>query len=285
MSSLPPALSSRHESSKLRSQPVGSPPPVSRHRTSHQQVRLEESRSRSPLPETRYHRPTRHHHSPSYSTHHRSTRDSRSRSPVRHDYAYTSRRRHSPTRRVTVAPPDSSYYPATRKRSVTPDRRRSLTPVRRRPLSPDSSLSPPVRKQRSETPARIGVFELPPVGTRYAPKKFTGKSDEVTDFINHYERLLRQYKISNNKERCQSILQYCSLQVKLYIKGLREYADWDWTALKKNLLFFYDAEKGEHAYRACDVVEFAQKACERVIQNMGMWKKYYRRFVRRSGTL
>ncbi|KAL1697694.1 hypothetical protein EV121DRAFT_274928, partial [Schizophyllum commune] len=125
-----------------------------------------------------------------------------------------------------------------------------------RSRSSSSSLSP----RRSKTPIKRGVYEMPPLGTRHAPKKFTGKAEDVADFISHYERLLRQYQVTNGRDRCRSILQYCSTQVKQYIKGLREFADFDWRALKKNLLFFYDAEKGEHTYNACDMVDFAQRS-------------------------
>ncbi|KAL1685252.1 hypothetical protein GGG16DRAFT_66665, partial [Schizophyllum commune] len=150
-----------------------------------------------------------------------------------------------------------------------------------RSRSSSSSLSP----RRSKTPIKRGVYEMPPLGTRHAPKKFTGKAEDVADFISHYERLLRQYQVTNGRDRCRSILQYCSTQVKQYIKGLREFADFDWRALKKNLLFFYDAEKGEHTYNACDMVDFAQRSCEKLITNLGLWKKYFRRYVRRSGAL
>ncbi|KAI5890833.1 uncharacterized protein SCHCODRAFT_02669944 [Schizophyllum commune H4-8] len=120
---------------------------------------------------------------------------------------------------------------------------------------------------------------MPPLGTRYAPRKFTGKAEDMVAFLEHYKHLLHQYNVTNGRDRCYTILQYCSTQVKQYIKGLREYADYDWRALKKNLLFFYDAEKGEHTYNACDVVEFAQKSCEKLITNLGLWKKYYRRHI------
>ncbi|KAI5897277.1 uncharacterized protein SCHCODRAFT_01110969 [Schizophyllum commune H4-8] len=150
-------------------------------------------------------------------------------------------------------------------------------------FSHSRGTSPESGRERSSS--RHGVYELPPLNTRNAPRKFTGKAEDIADFLDHYERLLKRYKVVRDREKCNALLQYCSTQVKRYIKGVREFADHNWAGLKKNLLFYYDAEKADRMYTACDVMEFAYKAREKKIRNLAQWKQYYRRLTRRSGAL
>ncbi|KAL1667271.1 hypothetical protein GGF50DRAFT_48916 [Schizophyllum commune] len=193
-------------------------------------------------------------------------------------------------RQTDNSPPNARFSDAPRGRS---DSRPKILPkglsteerrqARHRHTSHSRGTSAESRRERSSS--RHGVYELPPLNTRNAPRKFTGKSEDIADFLDHYERLLKRYKIVKDREKCNALLQYCSTQVKRYIKGVRDFADHNWAGLKKNLLFYYDAEKADRMYTACDVMEFAYKARERKIRNLAQWKQYYRRLTRRSGAL
>ena len=67
------------------------------------------------------------------------------------------------------------------------------------------------------------VLDMPPSKSKYAPKKFKGSYREVEKFLAHYERLCQKFNVTADKEKCETITQYCSLQVSDVIEGLACY--------------------------------------------------------------
>ncbi|KAI5830303.1 hypothetical protein K523DRAFT_272480, partial [Schizophyllum commune Tattone D] len=126
---------------------------------------------------------------------------------------------------------------------------------------------------------------MPTPGTRQAPKTFRGAFHEVERFVEHYDRLLRQYNVYNSYDRCHAIVQYCSQHVADFITSTREYARSDWEGLRSAILKYYNAERVHLKYKPADVVAFAARTQKKMIENLTQWNQYYTRFVSRAGQL
>ena len=100
------------------------------------------------------------------------------------------------------------------------------------------------------------LLDMPPRGDRRAPKKFTGKYDEVAQFINKYKRLLDQYQVTSDVDRCEGVLEYCSKSVREFIETSPHYISGDWDQLEAHILKYYDAEKEEMKYNLGKFLKF-----------------------------
>ena len=100
------------------------------------------------------------------------------------------------------------------------------------------------------------LLDMPPRGDRRAPKKFTGKYDEVAQFISKYKRLLDQYQVTSDADRCEGVLEYCSKSVREFIETSPHYTSGDWDKLEAHILKYYDAEKEEMKYNLGKFLNF-----------------------------
>ena len=73
------------------------------------------------------------------------------------------------------------------------------------------------------------VLTMPIPGTKLAPEKFKGEYNLVQRFIQHYERLCDAHNITEGKDKCETITQYCSEKVGESIEVLDSYTNDDWT--------------------------------------------------------
>ncbi|KAI5823914.1 hypothetical protein K523DRAFT_254262, partial [Schizophyllum commune Tattone D] len=145
---------------------------------------------------------------------------------------------------------------------------------------------PPVATADFPRPARpLTVLDMPTPGSRQAPKTFRGAFHEVERFIEHYDRLLRQYNVFNEYDKCHAIVQYCSQHVADFITSTREFARDDWEGLRAAILKYYNAERIHLKYKPADVVAFAARTQKKLIENLTQWNQYYTRFVSRAGQL
>jgi len=126
---------------------------------------------------------------------------------------------------------------------------------------------------------------LPLPRERNAPKKFKGKYYEVTPFIEHYSRLLDQFHVTSDADRCKGILQYCSEKVQDFIHASQYYQNPDWTLLEAEILKYYDADRNEQKYRLADLTNFLKSSHNSTISNLSHWKKYYREYCSIAGHL
>jgi hypothetical protein len=106
------------------------------------------------------------------------------------------------------------------------------------------------------------------VGTR----KFKGEYNYVSRFIQHYERLCDQNNVTLDKEKCETITQYCSKKVGEFIEALESYFKEDWTQLKKDLLKFYDNDRSSKRYRQKDIVAYTEDTKLKKIKDLSTWK-------------
>ncbi|KII82650.1 hypothetical protein PLICRDRAFT_120490, partial [Plicaturopsis crispa FD-325 SS-3] len=131
----------------------------------------------------------------------------------------------------------------------------------------------------------LSVLTMPLPGTRNAPRKFKGKSSETEEFLDIYDRLLRQNNITSNEDKCKSITQYCSSKVKSFVKALTSYQENRWDTLRQNLLDLYDADLATTKYRQKDLLKFVKESRAKPMKNLTQWKRYCRRFIPIAGYL
>ena len=129
------------------------------------------------------------------------------------------------------------------------------------------------------------VLTMPIPGTKLAPEKFKGEYNYVSRFIQHYERLCDQHRVTVDKEKCETITQYCSKKVGEFIEALESYVSSNWDQLKKDLLKFYDNDRSSKRYRQKDILAYTEDTKLKKIKDLSTWKRYTRGFVRIGGWL
>jgi hypothetical protein len=145
--------------------------------------------------------------------------------------------------------------------------------------------SPPLDTMSTPATAPLSVLTMPIPGTKLAPEKFKGDYDYVSRFIQHYERLCDQNNVTKEKERCETVTQYCAKKVAEFIEALESYSKGDWSQLKKDLLKFYDNDRSSKRYRQKDIVAYTNDTKLKKIKDLSTWKRYARGFVRIGGWL
>ncbi|KAF9261957.1 hypothetical protein L218DRAFT_1044381, partial [Marasmius fiardii PR-910] len=126
---------------------------------------------------------------------------------------------------------------------------------------------------------------LPPRYTHEAPSKFRGSYSKVEDFVEHYERLLVKYNVTDDGERCEGILRYCSSKVRRSVKSLTSYRQGNWKEFKYDILKSYDADRARNRYQPSDIRDLALEQTSQPIDNLSKWLKYVRRFQERAGAV
>lgn len=119
-----------------------------------------------------------------------------------------------------------------------------------------------------------GIYAMPLLGDKEAPRKFTGKRNTIKRFLKTYEALCKKHRVTKDFEKCEAILEYCSGKVVRVIESLTSYVAKDWAQLRVELLDVFDAERDEKAYSIKDLEEFC-RAQQRVrITSMTPFKEY-----------
>ncbi|KAJ7641992.1 hypothetical protein FB45DRAFT_737732, partial [Roridomyces roridus] len=117
-------------------------------------------------------------------------------------------------------------------------------------------------------------LDMPIRGHRDAPKTFKGRYTEVMQFIQHYDRLIKKCRVTDEDEKCEYILEYCSINVQNVIKSLESYHRRRWESLRKDILRLYDADRVLQKYKPGDVVTYTLKTKDNMCVNLTQWRKY-----------
>ncbi|KAJ7746658.1 hypothetical protein B0H16DRAFT_1889061 [Mycena metata] len=156
------------------------------------------------------------------------------------------------------------------------------------PSLPSSPELPP-RRMHSTIPVFGGpartVLDMPMRNSRDAPKTFKGQHSEVEYFIQHYDKLLMKFHVTDPYDQCECILGYCSTDVQSFIRASVHYQKNDWRRLRREILKCYDAERAVTRFRPSDITTFTIKTKNRPIVNLSQWKKYYIKYKTMAGTL
>src|ERR1700727_2392062 len=171
-----------------------------------------------------------------------------------------------------------------------------LPPTSNSPGPGRRSSTPHVQPQVATTEFRIpprmnitspfnSILTMPIPGTKLAPEKFRGDFHKVKEFIQHYERLCIQNNVTLDKEKCETLLRYCSKREEQTIKNIPSYNTLIWSKLRSDMLKLYDADLGTKRYKVKDIRSFSKKQKARRIRDLAAWKKYCRKFLRIAGSL
>lgn len=140
------------------------------------------------------------------------------------------------------------------------------------------------RKRSFDDPPN-SVLTMPIPGTKLAPEKFRGDFHKVQDFLQHYERLCVQHKVTDQKEICETILRYCSRRERQTIRALPPYHARSWPELRQAIMTLYDADLDTRRFRVRDLKTLMKRYQAKKIRNLAQWKKYCRAFLRVGGSL
>ncbi|KAK0229828.1 hypothetical protein EDD85DRAFT_775972 [Armillaria nabsnona] len=119
---------------------------------------------------------------------------------------------------------------------------------------------------------------MPLLGAHSAPAKFKGKYDSVKKFICQYKHMCTVYNILD-AEKCQRLVDYCSLRVTCFIEALDSFVDEDWAQLETDILTCYDAELNESRYLISDLDRLIDHWCNKGIFNLRKFKEYKVEFL------
>ncbi|KAF8158653.1 hypothetical protein K438DRAFT_1620500, partial [Mycena galopus ATCC 62051] len=121
-------------------------------------------------------------------------------------------------------------------------------------------------------------IDLPHRGSKDAPRTFRGNYSDVQNFIDHYERVLKKCNITSEREKCESILMYCAVDVQYVIRTLEGYEVNRWAMLKRDILKHYDAERVYQKHKPVDVKRYVAKHREKTCSSLTQWRHYYTKF-------
>ncbi|KAJ8462651.1 hypothetical protein ONZ51_g10764 [Trametes cubensis] len=125
---------------------------------------------------------------------------------------------------------------------------------------------------------------MPVEGTKLAPKTFRGDPAEVEQFLRRFERLAMLHNLSA-REKCETIVDYCSKVVRETIQGFSAYRLHNWEELKQNVRIFWNADLEDKRFRIRDLQAFVAHSRKQPIQELKDWRKYLRKFIRIAGWL
>src|SRR5882762_821442 len=144
---------------------------------------------------------------------------------------------------------------------------------------------PPIHISSRQSGSVNSVLTMPIPGTKLAPEKFRGDFHKVKDFIQHYERLCIQNNVTLDRDKCETLLRYCSKREKQTIKNIPSYNTQVWSRLRDDILRLYDADLDTKRYKVKDVRAFSKRQKSGKIRDLAAWKKYCRKFLRIAGSL
>jgi hypothetical protein len=143
----------------------------------------------------------------------------------------------------------------------------------------------PGRSVGTATTTTLSVLNLPLPGSKLAPTKFKGDYSKVKKFLTHYKRLLAQNNVVLDREKCESITQYCSRTVGEFIEALPSYTTPNWEQLNQDLLNFYDADLDTKRFKVKHLLRFVKNARTKRVHSLAAWKQYTREFISIGGWL
>ncbi|KAJ7711483.1 hypothetical protein B0H16DRAFT_1343749 [Mycena metata] len=116
---------------------------------------------------------------------------------------------------------------------------------------------------------------MPIRGSKEAPKTFRGKYTDVQRWVDHYEQLLNKCRITDEQEKCEHILAYCSIDVQNVIQTMEIFERSRWSRLRKEILCHFDAERVYQNYKPADVEKYAMKKRQEACYSLTQWRKYF----------
>jgi hypothetical protein len=131
----------------------------------------------------------------------------------------------------------------------------------------------------------LTIAHLPQPGSRTAPEKFKGDYTKVRTFVKQYERLLALCNVTNDRDKCENITQYCGSKTNRLIEVLKAYQEGNWPALKNQILKLFDADRDLKRYKIRDLDDFVRHRKSIPIKTLSDWTKFIKDFIAIAGWL
>lgn len=131
----------------------------------------------------------------------------------------------------------------------------------------------------------VSYINLPTLGSKQSPPRFTGRYRALERFIVHYESVCIQNKVTDDREKCKGIIQYCSDEVADTIENLDSYDSGDFAKLKEDLEWLYDGSRKKSETHRGNIEDFTKLWRKEKIGSLEKFKKYHREFIRLAGVL
>ncbi|KIP02205.1 hypothetical protein PHLGIDRAFT_79469, partial [Phlebiopsis gigantea 11061_1 CR5-6] len=131
----------------------------------------------------------------------------------------------------------------------------------------------------------LTAADLPLLGAKGAPKKFTGSYSDVDQFLYHYNRLCQKFNVVSDQEKIENISQYCSRSVREVLEGLPAFTGNHWTSFTDDIRKYFEADKEAKRYRINDIEVYVQRTKKGNMRTLEDWNKYNRGFIRIVGWL
>jgi hypothetical protein len=135
---------------------------------------------------------------------------------------------------------------------------------------PNPHMSAPAPPLSFSAPLRT-TYDLPVRGAKDAPRTFRGRYTDVQQLIDHYERLLNKCRITSDREKCENILMYCSVDIQNVIQTMDGFEIRQWAKLKRDMLKHFDADRVFQKYKPADVESFAARKRAQTCHSLTQW--------------
>lgn len=156
----------------------------------------------------------------------------------------------------------------------------SSNPLTSPPPKTSSPKSPHKAPSKMTGQSPTAIHELPIPGSKFAPRKFTGKYHRAKRFTDHYQRLIKGITGMTDEEKCESMMQYCSTKVSDFLEQIDSYTRHDFNQLIKDIHEYYDVQLSESRWKEKDLIKFIKQYKGTKIKTLSQWKAYNRRFLR-----
>jgi len=137
----------------------------------------------------------------------------------------------------------------------------------------------------ASTLGTVTYINLPLPKSKEAPPKFRGKHCDLERFIDHYKLVCAQKNVTDDSQKCQGILRYCSNDIIYTVENLESYIKGDFDALVEDFKWLYDLDRKKAAYCMGYINEFTKTWRDREITNLEIFKEYYQKYLKVAGPL
>ena len=98
------------------------------------------------------------------------------------------------------------------------------------------------------TPTVVSYTKLPAIRTKAAPKTYKGSHRKLNAFLEHFDQICVDNKVTDDVNKCKGLIRYCSDDMADTIKNLDAYENKDFAALIKEIQWFYNGDRRKAQY-------------------------------------
>ncbi|KAJ6486649.1 hypothetical protein C8R45DRAFT_930281 [Mycena sanguinolenta] len=106
-------------------------------------------------------------------------------------------------------------------------------------------------------------INMPPLYSRGAPKKVTGRSHDVMKFLSHCDKLFTHNNVFDDIDKCPHISE-----------GMKNYSKPNWAILCTDMQHMFDADKDLQRHKLSDLRKLTEKWRKVPIKTMSLWRKW-----------